>query len=218
MGVGPRRSWRAPRIVLAVAAACLALVACGSSRYHYVKSTADHTFMRVPSKWTLYDEDQLLASSDDSPELKEQFKDLTWSVAFDASPKPSLDHILTVSDHPTGLAQVRTLLPAQRDAFSLSDLRSLLLRFDPLSEEAQLEGDVEVLASREVQRDGLNGSELLLNLRTEEGELVKWRQVALLDSTVSKVHVLAVSCDAECYEANEPVIDTVIDSWKVKEP
>ena len=195
----------------------MALVACGSPRYHYVKSSSDDTFMRVPRDWTLYDEDQLLQSSEESPESKEQFKRLSWSVAFDASPKPSLDHILTVSDHPTGLAQVRTLLPGQRDTFSLSDLRSVLLRFDPLSNEAQLNGEVEVLDSRDVTRGGLHGSELLLNLKTSDGALVKWRQIALVDSAVSKVHVLAVSCDAECYEANESVIDSIIDSWKVTE-
>ena len=217
--MGSDRPRRAPCSALAlVAAGAVVLAACGSPRYHYVKSTSDNTFMRVPRDWTIYDEDQLLQSSEESPESKEQFKQLSWSVAFDASPKPSLDHILTVSDHPTGLAQVRRLLPGQRDTFSLSDLRSVLLRFDPLSNEAQLEGEVEVLESRDVQRGGLNGSELLLNLKTEDGALVKWRQIALIDSAVSKVHVLAVSCDAECYEANESVIDSIIDSWKVTEP
>lgn len=194
------------------------LAACGSSKYHYVKSTSNRTFMRVPAEWTVYDEDELLDSSEESPEAKAQFKDLSWSVAFDASPKPSLDHILTVSDHPTGLAQVRTLLPVQRDSFSLSDLRSLLLRFDPLSEEAQLNGDVEVLESSEVERDGLHGSELLLNLKTPEGDVVKWRQIALVDASVNKVHVLAVSCEAECFEQHAGEIDNIIDSWKVTKP
>ena len=118
------------------------LSACGAPKYHYVKSTSDRTFMRVPSKWTLYDEDDLLAASEDSSESKEQFKKLTWSVAFDASPKPSLEHILSHTNHPSGLAQVRTLLPEQRDSFKLADLRSLLLPFDPLSEEAQTLGEV----------------------------------------------------------------------------
>ena len=201
----------------AMAALVLALSACGGPKYHYVKSSSDHTFVRVPSDWTLYDEDALLESSEESPESKEQFKALSWSVAFDASPKPSLDHILTVSDHPTGLVQVRKLLPGQRDTFSLSDLRSVLLRFDPLSNEAQLQGDVEVLETKEVKQGNLNGSELLLNLKTGDGDLVKWRQVAMVDASLTRVHVLAISCDDECYSANEGVIDAVVDSWKVKE-
>ncbi len=192
------------------------LAACGSPDYHYVKNTSDQTFVRVPRDWTLFDEDQLLDVSDESPEAKAQFKQLSWSVAFDAAPKPSLDHVLSDAGHPTGLVQVRTLLPEQRDSFSLSDLRTLLLPFDPLSEESQ--GDVEVIEAREVrQPGGLHGSELLINLETDEGERVKWRQVALVDSGFRKVHLLAVSCSTDCYARNEEVIDRVITSWRVKE-
>lgn len=213
-----RRPRRALRCAVAAAGGLVALFACGAPRYHYVKNTSEQTFVRVPHDWTLYDEDELLATSEESPEAKEQFKQLTWSVAFDASPKPSLAHVLSVADHPTGLVQVRRLLPSQRDTFSLSDLRSVLLRFDPLSDEAQQEEAVEVLRSRDVTRPGgLHGSELLLNLRTPDGEVVKWHQVALVDSRVSKVHLLAVSCEDACYNANRKVIDEVIDSWKVKE-
>ncbi|MGH9177343.1 MAG: hypothetical protein ACRD0N_02150 [Acidimicrobiales bacterium] len=205
-----------PFAVLAVAGAVL-LAGCGGPKYHYVKSSSNRTYVRVPSKWTLYDEDEILSSTEQSDEAKEQFKRLSWSVAFDASPRPSLDHLLSGSDHPTGLVQVRTLLPSERDEFSLSDLRSLLLPVDPLSNEAQLSGDVEVLETKDIKQDGLHGSELLLNLRTPEGDVVKWRQAALVDPAVKKVHVLAVSCDTECYAANEDEIDSVVDSWKVKE-
>ena len=214
-GVGTGRPRRAQWLFAAAVAFALVGGACGGPEYHYVKSTSDRTFVRLPSDWTLYDEDDLLESSDESPESKEQFKELSWSVAFDASPKPSLDHVLTVSDHPTGLVQVRQLLPGQRDTFSLSDLRAVLLRFDPLSNEAQ--SDVEVLESKDITRGNLNGSELLLNLKTDDGDLVKWRQVALVDAALTRVHVLAISCDDECYSANEGAIDAVIDSWKVTE-
>jgi hypothetical protein len=113
---------------------------------------------------------------------------------------------------------VRTLLPEQRDSFKLADLRSLLLSFDPLSDEAQTLGEVEVLDLKDVRRaGGLHGSELLLNLRSEDGKVLKWRQIALTDAAVSKVHILAITCDDKCYAANEGVIDKVIDSWKVTE-
>ena len=201
-----------------IAVCALAIAACGGPKYHYVKSSSDQTFVRLPQEWTLYDEDELLKVSDESPEAKAQFKQLSWSVAFDAAPKPSLDHVLSDAGHPTGLLQVRTLLPEQRDTFSLADLRTLLLPFDPLAEEAQAAGEVEVLEVREVRRSGgLHGTDLLLNLKTDSGERVKWRQVALVDGAVRKVHVLAISCDAGCYAANEKVIDEVVSSWKVKE-
>ncbi len=201
-----------------MAAVAVALAACGAPKYHYVKSSADNTFVRVPQDWKLFDEDQLLAISEESPEAKAQFKALTWSVAFDASPKPSIDHLLTDAGHPAGLVQVRRLPPRQRDTFSLAELRSLYLGFDPLAGDMGDSGDVEVLQAKEVTRPGgFHGSELLLNLRTESGKLMKWRQVALMDSQARKVHVLVVSCNIECYEAHEEEIDKVVESLKVKE-
>jgi hypothetical protein len=206
------------RRVAMLAFCAVGLVACGGPKYHYVKSTSNHTFVRLPKDWTLYDEDQLLKVSDESPEAKAQFKQLSWSVAFDAAPKPSLDHVLADAGHPTGLVQVRTLLPEQRDSFSLADLRTLLLPFDPLAQEAQQAGDVEVVDVKDVhQAGGLHGTDLLLNLKTDGGDRVKWRQVALVDGAVHKVHVLAVSCTTDCYDENQKVIDQVVTSWKVKE-
>lgn len=196
----------------------MVLAGCGGPDYQYVKSSSDRTFVRVPSGWALYDEDELLSFSTDSPEQQEQFKRLSWSVGFDARPEPAADSILAPSRFPTGLVQVRTLLPSQRDSFSLADLRSLLLPYDPLGDEAQEAGQVEVLTARNVDHgDGYHGSELLLNLSTPEGEIVKWRQVALLDSNVEKVHLLVISCDVECYDEHEPVIDGIVESWKVED-
>lgn len=203
-------------VVLAVAATAL-LGACGSGKYRYVKNASQHTFFRIPDDWKLFDEDQILSNSEDSPEAKDSFKEQSWSVGFDASPRPSVRNVLSAARHPTGLAQVRTLSPAQRDTFSLSSLRSLLLPFDPLSEEAAQTGDVEVLGTRDVSQDGLHGNEFLLNLKTKEGGLIKWRQIALLDPKVGKVHVLAITCDVNCYETNEGVIEKVVASWKVEE-
>lgn len=208
----------AARLVAAAVAGAILLAACGSPSYQYVKSTADQTFVRVPRGWQLFDEDELLDSSVVSAERRKEFKQVSWSVGFDARPEPAADTILSPSQFPTGLVQVRTLSPLQRDSFSLAQLRSLLLPYDPLSPEAQQDGQVEVLSAREVQRrGGLHGSELLLNLTTPQGEVVKWRQVALVDAKVSKVHVLAVSCDVACYDRNESVIDGIVQSWKVED-
>ncbi len=211
---------RGRRGVMAIAVtALLVAVACGSPKYHYVKSSADRTYVRVPHDWTLFDEDELVTRLDESPEAKEQYKRLTWSVAFDAAPRPSLDNVLSLSlsDHPVGLVQVRTLLPEQRDQFSLSMLRSVLLDFDPLASDQQ--ADVEVLETRDVERPGgLHGNELLINIKDPGGgKVLKWRQIALVDSGVRKVHVLAIRCDADCYSRNEKVIDQVVSSWTVKE-
>lgn len=214
-GPGALRAASSTTALIMVAA--LALASCGSSDYRYVKSSSDKTFFRVPHEWKIFDEDQVLQNSDDSEEAKTSFKQNSWSVGFDGSPKPSVKNVLSAASHPTGLVQVRSLAPAERDTFSQSSLRALLLPFDPLSPEAAQAGDVEVIGSREVDQEGYHGNELLVNLRTKEGGVIKWRQIAMVDSKVSRAHVLAITCNVDCYEQHEDVIETVISSWTVKE-
>jgi len=209
---------RAALGALALAAVVAGGAACGAPSYQYVKSSSDRTYVRVPQDWKLFDEDELLDSSTQSPEQVSQFKAISWSVGFDARPRPAADSILAPSSFPTGLVQVRTLLPSQRDSFSLADLRSVLLPYDPLGDEASQGGQVEVLAARNLERSGgFHGSELLLNLTTPEGEVVKWRQVALLDANVEKVHLLVITCELGCYDRNESTIDKIVESWKVED-
>lgn len=218
MGTRPSRRRRCGRAAtLVVATALVASAACGSPKYHYVKSSSERTYVRVPRDWALFDEEEITKGLDQSREAKEAYKRLAWSVAFDAAPSPSLEHVLSPkAAHPTGLVEVRTLSSAERDGFSLSTLRSLLLEFDPLGEGGA--PGVEVLGSRDVDRPGgLHGNEFVVNLKTTEGTRLKWRQIALVDSAVRKVHVLAISCEDDCYAANEKVIDQVISSWQVKE-
>ncbi|HUP71189.1 MAG TPA: hypothetical protein VM142_15455 [Acidimicrobiales bacterium] len=217
MTIGPRALRVVSSIAASAMAAALALAACGSSDYRYVKNSSQGTFFRVPNDWKIFDENQVLQNSDDSEEAKASFKEASWSVGFDASPKPSVKNVLSAGNHPTGLVQVRSLTPTERDTFSQSSLRALLLPFDPLSAEAAQTGDVEILGTREVDRDGLHGSEFLLNLRTKEGGMIKWRQIALVDRRVSRAHVLAITCNLDCYQEHEGVIEKVMSSWTVKE-
>lgn len=217
MSFGPRASKAASSAAAVLVTASFVVAGCGESKYQYVKNSEQRTFVRVPQDWKLFDEDQVLQNSESSEEAKSSFKQTSWSVGFDASPKPSVSHLLSASKHPTGLVQVRELSPTERDTFSLSRLRSLLLAFDPLSEEATRTGDVEVVGARDVDPDGYQGTEFLLNLRTEEGGMIKWRQIALVDSKLSRAHVLAITCTIDCYDKNESVIEKVIDSWTVKE-
>lgn len=181
-----------------------------------MKNSAQQTFFRVPNEWKVFDEDQILQNADDTEEAKSSFKQASWSVGFDASPKPSVKNVLTAAKHPTGLVQVRNLAPSERDTFSQSTLRSVLLGFDPLSEEAAQTGDVEILGTREVDQGGLHGSEFLVNLRTKEGGMIKWRQIALVDAKVSRTHVLAITCTLDCYQKNDSVIEKIMSSWKVR--
>ena len=68
------------------------LSACGASDYHYVKNSSEGAFVRLPSDWEIYDEDEYLRGFgepglDVSTSQLEQLR-RGWTVAFDSAPDP----------------------------------------------------------------------------------------------------------------------------------
>src|SRR5438093_1380543 len=82
-------------------AAPLLLAACAGSGYHYVKSSENHTYFKVPDNWKLYDQDTVLDAlkSTLSKDEIEQTRDTSWTTIFDANPDPSLQHIANSDAH-----------------------------------------------------------------------------------------------------------------------
>src|SRR5262249_38825349 len=122
-GVGVRR---ALTLIAAGLVAAVAVAGC-TSQYHYVKSSSDHTYFKVPSAWKLYNEKDILdgIGSNLTDAQRQQELDANWRVAFDASPKPSLLHLgADGAKSPSGIAIVRTLDFDSADSLSLSALRN----------------------------------------------------------------------------------------------
>jgi len=197
----------------------LALAACGGPRYHYVKSAKSQAFFKVPSAWTLYSEDTLLAGQQLTDSQLKAAKAQIWTLAFDASPKPSLDHVLDASGSPWGFAKSRLLSPQERDAYALADLRKELLPVDPAAADSAASAGVELLSIRDLNRPGgLRGNEFVATLHNSaNNKSVTFHQIALVDAKTSRVDILAVGCQADCYKSNERLINQIISSWTVKE-
>jgi hypothetical protein len=201
---------------VSVLAGALLLAACGSSGFHYVKSSEDRTFFKVPEEWKLYDNDTLLdaASSDLSDEELEQVRQTQWAAVFDGHPTPALAHIANKAPkHPVGRALVQDLTPESADGVSLMSLRNLFYDVD-----AKLEKQTaEVISYEPVERDGgFHGSHLVVRLATQRGDVVV-NQIALLDQGTTKVYALAVACSVKCYDDNKSKIEQILDSWTVEE-
>jgi hypothetical protein len=213
-----RRSRVGSRVALgcSVLAAALLLAACGSSGFHYVKSSDDRTFFKVPDEWTLFDNDHILDASkaDLSDEEIEQARETRWVTVFDGHPKATLNHIANKAPgFPVGRAVVQDLSPELADEVSLMALRNLFFDID-----AKIEKKTgQVIAYEPVERDGgFHGSHLVVKLATSRGDIVV-NQIAMLDQGTTKVYALAVSCSVECYDRDQSRIEQVIDSWTVEE-
>ena len=63
----------------------------------------------------------------------------------------------------------------------------------------------------------MRGSRLVNNVRGSDGTFVTFDQTALLDKRTRLIYLLVVTCDADCYVKNQKTINSVVDSWTVKE-
>jgi len=202
-----------------VAAAAVTLSACTGSGYQYVKngSNGSGTYFKVPNAWRVYDENAFIRSRHLSPTKAKAAKADSWTIAFDASSKPSLKHFNELATkEPFGIAEVRKLDPQERDSFSLMAMRNY---FVPVDDLAQTGGDVVPLRLDDFTRDGgFHGLRFTfeVTLPTDK-ESVTVDQVSIIDAGTKEIHFLAVSCSSSCYDRKKDTINKIVDSWTVKE-
>jgi hypothetical protein len=221
MAVPPRDRRTARWTVTASVAVAVALLlaACTGSGYNYVKNSRDGTgtYFKVPDGWKIYDESEFIKTRNLSPTREQVLRDTSWTVAFDASSKPSLKHYdQLVTSRPFGLARVRELDPDERTQFSLEAMRNLVVPVDTI---AQQGGGVEVLRSHEfTQSGGFRGLRFTFSVQPPDGtDFVTFDQVSIVDPDTKVLHLLFISCSAKCYEREKDTINTVMESWTVKE-
>lgn len=208
------------RAGLLVCAVAVVAVACTGSGYHYVKNSTDEgsgTYFKIPDGWKIYDENEFLKSRHLSPTQTKDAKAGGWAVAFDASARPTLKHFESVAPkEPFGIAEVRTLGRKERDEFSLMSMRNY---FVPVDDLAQSGLDITPLRLDEFTRDGgFHGQRFTFEFTIpSSNESVTVDQVAVVDAGTKEVHFLAITCSAQCYEREKDTINTVVDSWTVKE-
>ncbi len=211
------------QLLLTVIAAVgtLLLSGCSGTGKTYVADEQSGTFFTVPQDWTVYETDAVLdAYADiDRGDDGEFAQSVSWAVALDAAPEPSLDHVFLfgvddLTDYPTGLSFVRMLSPQQRDTFTFQSLRNQLLPIDRVLQDNR----GELLASEQVSgEDGAQGTRIVIEVNTAEGDPFVWDQTAVVDADFQSVHLLVLGCRVNCYEHHADAINAVADSWTVVE-
>jgi hypothetical protein len=180
----------------------IALAACGSPSYEYVRNTEARTAFKVPIDWTVYDEAALQGEPTGPPVSTPD--PVEWLVGLDGHPSPSIEHVLGQgaydSDYPQGKDQVG------REAVQI-------LAYDDRLDKDGFRGlhfEAQIWASALEQNGAAGGGQVLFDDR-----FVQISQTAYLDPASDKVYVLAVLCSAECYGRNRGDIESVIESWAV---
>jgi hypothetical protein len=211
-GAVTRRSLGSVRVVCGAVAVAALAAACSGTGYSYIKNSDDRTYFRVPDQWTLYDEDALTA--DLAPREREAARETSWQVGFDASPKPSLRHVLDVkSKHPTGFAVVQELDFDAADTLSLMGLRNAFFDVDVAVQNQA--GEIITYETLELD-GGFHGFHLVADLVADGGRTATLDQTTVIDQATSKMYALIIMCAAQCYADNSDKIDRVVGSWTVE--
>lgn len=201
--------------ITAILVAAVLVAGCADSGFNYVKSSADRTYFKVPDRWTLFDEHDVIdrLGSDLTATERQNELDQTWRVAFDAAPHPSLGHLGAAgADHPSGLAVVRSLDFDMADIISTESLRNYFFDVDT----GLQDGTGELKEYEELQLDGgFRGIRLVATLEVN-GKRMTINQTTLLDQATTKLYALLVSCSDVCYDDNQGQIQKVVDSWTVR--
>jgi hypothetical protein len=207
------------RAITAIAAISLVATSCSGSGFEYVKDSASTAFFKIPSSWSIYDENQILDNSSivASPQAKQAFAQATWMVAFDGDQPASPDNLLifgSAASKPTGFAQVRPLGQSEQDTFSLSSIRNALFDVDGTTSGTP----AEILSSTNVVLPGgFHGLHVEFNVQQDQTFLTV-NQIGVVDPSTSTLYLFAIGCEAHCYLDNQDLIDQVAGSWTVKEP
>jgi hypothetical protein len=230
-------------VVLGPVALAFLLTACSGSGYHYVANKGDHTYFKVPEQWKLYDGHAVVGQlSSLSAQDKQQLLATSWFTGFDASPKPSAGHVISLgTSYPSGRAEVQQLGPESADTMSLQTLRNIVYDVDGASSStgsssggggsssggsssggsssgtAASAATTNLLQYQQITRPGgFHGIHMVVQI-TAGPDSTTLNQIALLNPATTKVYVLYVSCSSTCYDKYQSKIEQVIDSWTVKD-
>jgi hypothetical protein len=213
---GAIRRRRVP-VVAALVVAAVLVAACSDSGYHYVKNSDEGVYFKVPNDWKLYDESTYFKAilDEPSPTQLDAVLDRDWAAAFDSDPDPSPKNLNALdSKHPHGFARVSEIGVDEHDTFSLEAARNLVAPVDEL-----IQADAaQILDADEFTLDGgFRGSHIVVNLGLDKGGFTTLDQTVIVDADTTKVYVLVIGCSDDCYDKNKGEIESLVDSWTVKE-
>jgi hypothetical protein len=202
-------------VVLAAAA-----LACTPSGFTYIANSDLGSYLKLPDHWTVFDEEVVFArqTRELPSSVAEQVRQGQWAVAFDADPDPSIEHFFeqfrNPSAYPSGYLRIRALRSEEREEFSEASLRNELVRVDALR--GADPSRVRALDSEEIDAgEGTRGVRTIVNFRVDKG-VFTLDQSALVDENTEVIYLLAIGCEASCYEQHRSVIDEVADSWTIQ--
>lgn len=199
-------------VALLVAVVMAGMAACSGSGYRYVTSKKTGVYLKVPTGWRVFDKNAIVNGLKSNGTVVDD--QTLFIAAFDGDRKPSVLHAADpASSSPTGLVRVKQLTGEERDVVSFQALRNLIFSVD----DGVQQDKVKVLGQADLTPgSGMRGQRYVYQVAQDNGASFVVDQTVLVDNATSRLFVLAVTCEATCYQNNRKDIDKVVTSWTVK--
>lgn len=202
----------------------MAVAACGTPEYTYVKNTDAGLYLKVPRSWSSFDSAAVNArvtAGAPAPVDGQPRPNQPWHAAFDAARTPSVDHVFgTNPEAPVVWTFVRDVAPQERGRISLNAMRDLVMPVSEAASQAEASGKT---GEFQVQADEeLNPQKGIYGLRTvfshlESGVMQTVDQTVLTNDKHTKLYYLVVRCSAQCFKDRKDQISTIVESFTVRD-
>ncbi len=214
--------------------------ACGDSKFRYVSNSSINTYLKVPADWKEFKHDDLVDAEISAARQANQPTSLIdvlvnrqyqWRVAFDADPKPSVEHTLSLAEEPVVEVSVRALDPDEHDQVSLASLRNVIVNYDEMKAQAaqDLAGRSVGIAGETTNSfrpideeelhydDGVRGIRLRYVLRPDPSKpFYAFDQTTLVDSRSERLYVLLIRSGEAQFLRHNQLFTEIAKSFTVK--
>lgn len=218
---------RRSQVGMALAAAAIVtqgflLGGCGTSGFRYVshrQSSGPVLYFKIPDGWKVYDQRQIIDAANGALNGSQisQLTQSDWLETFDGSSHGSVTASESLNGSvPAGFVEARRLSLTEQDGFSLASLRTELLPSDPLNP-PNPSPYVVLHYTLFTRSGGLRGSHLVVDIKDSNGAVSTFNQMAMIYNGTNYIYLIALSCRASCYAANQGLIGQILDSWNVRE-
>ncbi len=214
--------------------------ACSKSEFRYVSNSSINTYLKVPAGWTEFKHDDLVGAEISAARQANQPSSLIdvlvnrqfqWRVAFDADPKPSVEHTLGLAEEPVVEVSVRALGPDEHDQVSLAALRNVIVNYDEMKSQAASAVDERAFgvagqstnSFRSIDEeelnlsDGVRGVRLRFVLRPDPSSpFYAFDQTTLVDSKAERLYVLLIRSGEAQFLRQNALFTEIAKSFTVK--
>ena len=214
--MGLRRYYRVAALIILGLVAGLAAAGCAAPQYTYVADSSDNAYFKVPPSWHQVSQSSLQSLTGQSSTLGNYL----WTRAYDASPAPSADHILSSTSKPVVFASVISLSTSERSSLSLNSMRDLFLPVTSAARSAasqegdQLTGFQSISDQVVTNNHGYRGIREIFDY-TFAGVPETFDLTVFTDSTTTKLYFLLIQCWETCFASDYSQISQVVGSFTV---